>query len=194
MKRKITNVIYLIVFSGLAIIAFLSFFSISSLPKSIKLFAVQTGSMEPAIKKGSLIVVQPREKYQKEDIVTFKISPDANIKNPKSLVTHRIIEIKESKGEMFYVTKGDANESADMENRPQSAVLGMVIYKIPYLGYPAAYAKTPIGFLILVGIPASLIFYTELSKILNELSAMSLRKKRKNMDKKEIRITRIKLP
>lgn len=193
MKGKILKTIYLLVFLGLTVVALSSIFSIFSLPRKIRLFAVQTGSMEPAISKGSLIVVKPADKYQKGDIVTFKTSPEANIKNPRSLVTHRIVEEREVKGETVYVTKGDANQSADMENWPQSAVLGKVIYSIPYLGYPAAYAKTPIGFLCLVVIPSSIIIYVELSGVFKYLAAVNKVKKKKDFERKEIKMYRIKL-
>jgi signal peptidase len=194
MKRTIISTIYLLIFLGLAAVAFSSIFSVFHLPGAIRLFAVQTGSMEPAIKTGSLIVVRPADKYQIGDIITFKASPEANIKNPKALVTHRIIEEREINGEAFYVTKGDANESVDMENWPQTSVLGKVIYTIPYLGYPAAYAKTPIGFLCLVVLPASIIIYIELAQVFKQLVAFNKEKKKKDFEKKEIKILRIKLP
>lgn len=194
MKRKIASIIYCLVFLGLTAVAVSSLFSVFSLPKEIRLFAVQTGSMEPAIKTGSLIAVRSEEKYETGDIITFKISPEANIKNPKALVTHRIMEVKEARGETVYVTKGDANESVDMENKPHSLVLGKVVYNIPYLGYPAAYAKTPIGFLCLVVIPASVIVYVELSKVFKQLAVFKEKRRRQNFEKEEIKIFRIKLP
>ncbi|MGI5826721.1 MAG: signal peptidase I [Patescibacteria group bacterium] len=194
MKRKIASIIYCLVFLGLTAVAISSIFSVFRLPREIRLFAVQTGSMEPAIKTGSLIVVRPADQYQPGDIITFKTSPEANIKNPKALVTHRIVEEREVKGETFYVTKGDANESVDMENWPQTSVLGKVIYTLPYLGHPAAYAKTPIGFLCLVVIPASLIIYIELSKVFKQLAAFNNRRKKQKFEKEEIKILRIKLP
>jgi signal peptidase len=194
MKRKILSTIYLLAFLGLAAVALSSIFSVFHLPWAIRLFAVQTGSMEPAIKTGSLIVVRPADNYQTGDIITFKTSPEANIQNPKALVTHRIVEEREIKGGTFYVTKGDANESVDMENWPSASVLGKVIYTIPYLGYPAAYAKTPIGFLCLVVIPASIIIYIELTQVFKQLAAVSKEKKKQDFEKKEIKIFRIKLP
>ena len=62
---------------------------------------VLSGSMEPELSAGDLIVVKEAENYKQNDIVVFQ---DGN-----SLVVHRIIQID---GETI-TTKGDANKVTD---------------------------------------------------------------------------------
>ncbi|MBR6133718.1 MAG: signal peptidase I [Bacilli bacterium] len=52
------------------------------------------------------------------------------------VVTHRIIDITEHNNERIYKTKGDNNEKADNFVVNEDEVLGYVIYKVPYIGYP----------------------------------------------------------
>jgi len=185
--KKITDVFYKILFAFLLATAGLAALSAFGLPKSFRLFVVQSGSMEPAIKRGSLVIVQPQKQYQKDEIITFKSRPDADIKNPGLLITHRIVDIKDDNGGVFFTTKGDANESPDMDTRPTGSVLGKVVFTISYLGYPVGFAKTQTGFILLIVVPATIIVYSELLTIKNEaLRLVRERKKRKLTTKEKV--------
>lgn len=167
--KKIFNIGYWFLMAALVIVAGLAAVSAFGLPKNFRLFVVQSGSMEPTIKRGSLVIVQPRKQYQKDEIITFKIRPDADIKNPGLLITHRIVDVKDDKGGVFFTTKGDDNKTPDMESRPIGSVLGKVVFTIPYLGYPIGFAKTQTGFILLIVIPATIIVYGELLNIKKEV-------------------------
>jgi len=182
-KFKISNLLgafYWVLLIVLFLIAGLAALSAFGLPKSFRLFVVQSGSMEPKIKTGSIVVVQPQKEYKKDEVITFKTRSDADEKNPKLLITHRIVDIKDDKGGTRFITKGDANNAPDMEERPAGNVLGKVVFAIPYLGYPVGFAKTQTGFIILIVIPATIIIYSELMAIKNEAKKLlEIRKKRK---------------
>lgn len=175
--KKILNGLYWLILIVLLIIAGTTALSAFGLPQEFKLFVVQSGSMEPTIKTGSLVIVHPESVYQKGDIVTFKTTSEADIKNPNLLITHRIVDIQKTDQGIFFTTKGDANNTADMDVRPAGNVLGKVTYTIPYLGYPVGFAKTQNGFILLIVIPATLIIYSELVAIKNE-AAKLLRERR----------------
>ncbi len=68
---------------ALILVAGLSAMSVFGFPKSFRAFVVQSGSMEPTIKAGSIIFIHPVEEYVKDDIITFKPSAEVDIKNPK---------------------------------------------------------------------------------------------------------------
>ena len=78
-----------------------------------KTFVVNSGSMEPAIKTGAVVLVVSSDEYEVEDVITF--GPYSREKAP---TTHRIVEIKEESGNISYITKGDKNGGVDM--RPVS--------------------------------------------------------------------------
>jgi len=163
--------------------ALLSAMSVLGFPQGLRTFVVQSGSMEPAIKTGSLVFVMPQSDYQVDDIVTAKLDKDADIKNPAATVTHRIVEVKNENDQTSYITKGDANQSPDMNSRSKDMLIGKVVYGLPYLGYPVGFAKTQTGFIALIVIPATIIIYGELLKIKQEVITIIKNKKKKSKTK-----------
>lgn len=163
-------------------VAGLTAFSALNIPGSYKLMVVQSGSMEPAIKTGSIVVIKPEENYQKGDVITFK-DPE----KPKITVTHRILEVKNDSGSITYTTKGDANKTSDMSKVGKNQVLGKEVLSVPRVGYLIDFAKTREGLIILVIIPAVIIVYSEILSIKREaLRLIKARKNRKLTLKEEI--------
>ncbi len=132
-----------------------------------KVFIVQSGSMEPAIKTGSVVVVKSSSDYKVGDIITF--GPYSKTKPP---TTHRIYEMKVVGGEPVYTTKGDANNAPDTRTIAKRDIVGKVLLDVPYVGYAVAAAKTPIGFMLIIIIPAAIIVYDEAVKIIREIRKM----------------------
>lgn len=52
-------------------------------------------------------------------------------------VVHRIIEKKQTKGEFYFITKGGSNGQPDLKEVKEEQLIGKVVFKIKYLGYPA---------------------------------------------------------
>lgn len=160
---KIFKTIYNLFVIFIVIIALLLVVSIFPITGNWQVLVVESGSMEPAIKVGGLVIVKSANNYQVGDIITFR--------NPESLntkITHRIYELKINEGQTFYVTKGDANEEPDGEGILARYVLGKVILALPYLGYAVDAAKKPIGFILIIAIPAVVIIGDEIRKIIRE--------------------------
>ena len=132
------------------------------IPGNYKIFTVQSGSMEPKIGMGSLIFVKNFADYGIGDVVTFKAG--------KNTVTHRVVGKSGEGAEVVYKTKGDANEEADAEETSAARVVGKTFFVLPYVGYPIGYARTKVGFILLVIIPSTVIVYEELYKIKAEIS------------------------
>jgi signal peptidase len=98
-----------------------------------KLIYVRSDSMTPIFKAGDLILItRPPYNLNPGDIITFQIKGE--------IVTHRIQTI-ENDGNI--ITKGDANKVTDDWGEYQiKKVAGIYRFKIPYLGYPIAYASS----------------------------------------------------
>ena len=95
---------------------------------------VVSGSMEPTINVGDIIVIKVKNfNYQENDIVTFY---DVD----SSFVTHRIVKLENDK----MVTKGDHNNTED-EALPQSNIVGKYLFKLNKLGF-----KNPIISLLIL--------------------------------------------
>ncbi len=127
----------------------------------IRAYVVLSGSMEPALKTGSLVFTKSADSYSPHEIITFKTGKGG-------LVTHRIVSVSPIDGGVEYFTKGDANEEADSSPIPHSAVVGRATHSVPYLGYFANFVKTPYGFVVLVVIPSSIIIWEELKVLFGE--------------------------
>ena len=125
---------------------------------------VQSGSMEPAISTGSLVLVQAQARYQTDEVITFTTRGTSDVPT-----THRIVEDRLQAGDLVYYTKGDANPDVDPEPVRPENVIGKVIFTIPYLGYLLDFARQPLGFILLIGVPAGLIVFEEVSSIWGEV-------------------------
>jgi signal peptidase len=155
--------IYYIALTFVGLIALFLVFSAIPIPGNYQTMIVQSGSMEPAIKTGSIIAVKPVENYKIGDIITFKR------RGEKDLTTHRIVEMRVEQGSPIYTTQGDANNAPDMREVKESEVTGKALFAVPYLGYAVDFAKKPVGFALLIIIPALLIIGDEIKKIIKEV-------------------------
>ncbi len=133
-----------------------------ALSSSYRAYIVQSGSMEPALKTGSIVITRSAEKYKAGDIITFT-------GQGTSQITHRILGVETENGETVFTTKGDANEETDSAKVRGSQIIGKSFISIPHVGYFADFVRTPKGFVILVVIPASIIVYEELKTIIKTL-------------------------
>lgn len=147
--KGISNVIFTILLVLLAI-SFYSWFQISVQHKpyssffGYSMFEVVTGSMSGTIEVNDYIIVKKDNNLKLKDIVTFK--------DGDSLVTHRIVEIKQK----TIITRGDVNNSNDIEITYDD-VIGKVIYVIPN---GATWKKVFMDWKILVLLFISVLFFT----------------------------------
>lgn len=165
---KIISYLFFAIVVGVAGLLIASIFPIAG---GTKVFVVLSGSMEPAIKTGSIIMVKPAGSYRIGDIITF--GPYSKQKPP---TTHRIQEIRVQTGNPVYTTKGDANNALDTREVSNRDVIGKVRFSLPYLGYVVAAAKKPAGFIAMIILPAAIIVYDEGKKIWRELAKMREKK------------------
>lgn len=95
-------------------------------------YTVLTGSMEPGIAPGALVVVRevPAEQLRAGDVITFQ--PYSG--NP-AVVTHRITGIyQDMSGQTRIHTQGDANNTPDDWALVPEQVRGTLWYSVPQLG------------------------------------------------------------
>ena len=121
-----------------------------------KLYIVRSGSMEPQIKTGSVVIVSAHQNIDDikvGDVICFKASGDI-------IVSHRAISIKDEGIE----TKGDANSVSDGITVTNDNYIGKVAASIPYVGYMLAFIKKPQTIIILITIILMLTIISYLRK------------------------------
>lgn len=161
------KVVYYIFLGIIAAIALLLIISVLPITGNIKFMIVQSGSMEPAIKTGSIVMTKPASEYKVGDVITF--GPYSRTKAP---TTHRIYEIQGG----TYITKGDKNNAPDTKPVTKREIIGKVVFDVPYLGYVINFVRQPLGFVLVLVFPAGIIISDEIKKIVKEIKRVKQRK------------------
>ena len=158
----------------LVVVALVLPFAVYTFPAAVgahQSYVVLSGSMEPAISPGDVILVYRVDPTRVEagDIITFDRDGD------RISTTHRVVEAiltDDDPSGVIYLTKGDANEDPDGAPVGGSQlvgqvpaitlpVVGTVVAVIPFIGYVVQFANTTVGFLLLVALPISLFVLNE---------------------------------
>ena len=100
-----------------------------------KSVVVLTDSMEPMISPFSLVIVSPESDIRIGDVVLYEVE----LSKKKYKVLHRVIDIKEKKGQIVYITKGDNRRYADAWYVSRDNVIGKLLFSVPYVGYVSYY-------------------------------------------------------
>jgi len=92
--------------------------------------AVLSGSMEPELGVGGLIVIRPVDAQDVVvgDVISFKLT---GIDTP---ICHRVINRQETTDGPLFQTKGDANEDPDTTLVGAQDVNGKAVFHLPYVG------------------------------------------------------------
>lgn len=142
---------------------------------------VKSGSMEPSIATGGIVIIAPQPEYKTGDVITF--GEDTARAVP---VTHRIVEMYGGGRQAIFTTKGDANEEADRDPVRAHEVIGKVVYTVPYVGMVIDFARTPLGFALLIGFPALVIILDEFASIVWEVRKYFARKRTRSTSVKQV--------
>ena len=123
---------------------------------------VLTGSMEPAIAAGDVVIdeqVSPTS-ARVGDVVTFRDPEDQS-----RLITHRVRSIRREGSHLWFVTQGDANNTVEHWRIAAGGELGRVAYTVPWVGHVAVLSHTPLGLALFLAVPLLLLGLDELARI-----------------------------
>ena len=165
------RVLYYATLGGIGLIGLMFASTLIPVPGNLEVKVFKSGSMEPAVHVGSIVVVKPAATYAAGDVITF--GEDTKTQIP---TTHRIVRVEGSGAQTLFVTKGDANDAEDPTPTSISKVKGKMLFTVPYVGYALAFARTKLGFFLLVGVPAAVIVVEELLNIFKEMRRIRRKK------------------
>jgi signal peptidase I len=114
---------------------------------------VQTGSMRPIFRPGDAVIawrVPPRQ-LQVGDIISYH-----SLRDPRVIISHRLISKQIAGGVVQLITKGDAVPTVDPPIG-STAVTGQVWAVAPGLGKVLGWIKTPYGLGLAIYLPALVI-------------------------------------
>jgi signal peptidase len=101
---------------------------------------VRSGSMEPTIRTGDLIVVRqrPPAALRRGEVVSFHDPSRA-----QELVSHRVVRVRERGARYFFVTRGDANTAVERWSVAAHGSVGELAFRVPKAGYAVAVFTVP---------------------------------------------------
>jgi signal peptidase I len=122
---------------------------------------VQSDSMIPTIRAGDLVVGRPPapETIREGQIVTYRYVP------ARRLITHRVVGVTQVGSELAFRTQGDGNNTPDESPVLARDVVAVFSFRLPYLGYLLAFARTWVGLVVLVVIPSVILMATEAARL-----------------------------
>jgi len=96
-----------------------------------------SGSMSGSMEVNDMVIIHREETYAPGDVITFR--------SGNALVTHRILEDTQ----YGFITKGDANNAADLQPVPHDQVQGKVVLVVPGVGNVIRWLRSPLGLCVL---------------------------------------------
>lgn len=122
-------------------------------------FRVATGSMEPTIMTGALLICEDEEieNIELNDIICFK---SANQSMNGAVITHRVIDIKTVHGITRLTTRGDANSVEDGLYVTADNLIGKVVWysgSQNFLAKALSFMNGSIGFLSCIVFPVLIV-------------------------------------
>lgn len=95
-------------------------------------YSILTGSMEPTLRPGDLVVVRPADidRIGIGSVITYQLES-----GQPSTATHRVVAIGWQAGERVVRTQGDANNVPDRHWVRAAQIRGELWYRVPWLGH-----------------------------------------------------------
>lgn len=96
-----------------------------------KIVSIASNSMKDTISRGYAVIIEQTNDIKLYDIIEYRLD--------KIVIVHRVISIDKTKDGYLYTTKGDNNNNSDKDKVKEEQIIGKVIVKIPYIGYPSVW-------------------------------------------------------
>ena len=115
-----------------------------------------SGSMENSYNRGDIIIIKGASESEISvgDSIAY-VKPT----NPSIIIFHRVCYIYKDGEKVYFITKGDNNDAIDSWNPiPSENLVGIVIYRIPYIGYIPLILSNPILLIEIVVLLLILLF------------------------------------
>lgn len=101
---------------------------------------ISSGSMEPVYHEGDIIFIRetPPQSIDVGDIIVFEA------RNGTIPIVHRVVDIIDENGTLYFATQGDNNPFPDSyysPGVPESRIIGTPVLKIPKIGWISLFLR-----------------------------------------------------
>ena len=83
----------------------------------------------------------------------------------EKMITHRVVDIRDMNGKYEFITKGDANTTADTKPVQETDIVGKTMVKIPKLGIITYVLLSKLGWILIIFLPALGIVVYDIIKL-----------------------------
>ena len=95
---------------------------------------ILSNSMDPVFNKGDVVIYENLDEKELEHIpvgtiIVYSID--------KQNIVHRVVSKVQYNGSIYYKTKGDSNNTEDMELVKTNQIKGIYVFHIKYIGFPS---------------------------------------------------------
>lgn len=165
-SRRGLQAVFCRIFGTLMLIILVLFCLPLTVPRMLgwHIYTVVSGSMEPTIPTGSLLYIrqaQPQD-MDEGDVIAYYGGTGSG-----AVITHRVVENRVVMGE--FITKGDANQAADINPVRYANFIGEVVHIIPGAGKAAAFFTSPGGKKLAACLVAAAVLLHLLASLLDKM-------------------------
>ena len=129
-------------------------------------FVVVSDSMDPTLKVNDIFLSVKTDEIEEGDIFTF-LEDDGPLKG--ELITHRVETIDKSGDEYIYYCRGDKEGAPLDDGITKDQIVGKYVTIIPGVSWLYRVMSTGIGFFLIIILPISAIFITEIIDLIKKL-------------------------
>lgn len=150
--HRLMSVAGTILFAGTLLLVLL-FAALTVGPRFLpyQVYTVLSGSMEPTIPTGSMIIL---EMVEAGDLAVGDIITMMHPEKKDVMITHRIVEIQTGENGRGLVTKGDANNATDNWIVNAKGSGWRYVFGFPAAGYVLNWLQSPLGRMFSVVVPS----------------------------------------
>ena len=129
-------------------------------------FVVVSDSMDPTLKVNDIFLSVKTDEIEEGDIITF-LEDDGPLKG--ELITHRVETIDKSGDEYIYYCRGDKEGAPLDDGITKDQIVSKYVTIIPGVSWLYRVMSTGIGFFLIIILPISAIFITEIIDLIKKL-------------------------
>lgn len=129
-------------------------------------FVVVSDSMDPTLKVNDIFLSVKTDEIEEGDIITF-LEDDGPLKG--ELITHRVETIDKSGDEYIYYCRGDKEGAPLDDGITKDQIVCKYVTIIPGVSWLYRIMSTGIGFFLIIILPISAIFITEIIDLIKKL-------------------------
>ena len=165
-KKTLKGLVIILIIIEVVLMSFIMIFKMSGKNPTLfgyQFYVIVSPSMEPELSVGDVILSKKYkgQPIEKGDIITF-LGREGSLEG--KVVTHQVIEVEETNGELSITTKGLANNIED-PSITQSDVLSIMKYKTVGFGFIYRLMSSTPGFIFLILLPLLILIASEIYRL-----------------------------